>query len=165
MSIFGAQTQTKKSYKINNIVVRQPLNNISNNKQNTNKLTKLSTNQQYKIPQQLGKILSRIQQSTDQLDTTFQDEENQTPSFMQSPTFSKQSDISEVKSEQYIITKLQEQTNIAASQSTLPSYEQTSSPHPQEQTLTLYEQAHNDFNQQPAHEIFKILEDLQQSSI
>ena len=164
MSIFGTHTQIKNRYEINATTLSKVLKNINSKKESKNKPTKLSTNQQYKIPQQLGKILSRMQQSTDQLDITLQDEENQTPSFIQSPTFSKQS-ISEVNFEQYTFTTSQESINTIASQSTFLSYEQISSPHAKEQTLTPYEQAYNEFNQKPAHEMFKILENIQQSDI
>lgn len=159
MSLFGTQTQAKRSYETSNIVLHKPLGNLNGNKKNTIKLTKLSTNQQHKIPQQLGKILSRMQQSTNQLNITFQDEENQTPSFIPSPVFSKQS-ISEANLEQHTFTTSQQSINTIASQRTFPSYEQTSSPHPQEQTLTLYEQAYNYFNQQPAHKMFEIWDKL-----
>lgn len=155
MSIFGIRTQTKKSCETGNIVLHKPLGSLSGNKQHTNKLTNLSTNQQHKIPQPLKKMVLK-QPQINWLDT-LQTEENQTPSFIPSPTFSKQSDISEIKFERHTIAKLQEQTNITASQSTFPSYEQISSPHSQEQTLTTpYERAYNDFNQQPAHKMFEI---------
>ena len=159
MSLFGTQTQAKRSYEINNIVLPRPLDSLSGNNQNTNKLKKLSTNQQYKIPQPLGKILSRMQQSTNQLDIIFQDEENQTPSFIPSPVFSKQS-ISEANLEQHTFTTSQQSINTTASQRTFPSYEHISSPHSQEQTLTTYEQAYNNFNQQSAQEMFEIWDKL-----
>lgn len=55
MSIFEIRAQTKKSCETSNIVLHKPLGSLSSNKQNTNKLTKLSKNQQYKIPQPLKK--------------------------------------------------------------------------------------------------------------
>ena len=64
-----------------------------------------------------------MQQSTDQLDITLQDEENQTPSFIPSPVFSKQS-ISETEFEKHILTTIQQQTNIVASESTITPYKQ-----------------------------------------
>ena len=124
MSIFGIRTQTKKSYETSNIVLLKPLGSLNGNKQNTIKLTKPSTNQQHKIPQQLGKILSRMQQSTDQLDTTFPDKENQTPSFIQSPTFSKQSDTSEVKFARYTFATSQQSMDTTPSESMITQYKQ-----------------------------------------
>lgn len=162
MSIFGIRAQTKKSCETSNIILHKPLGSLSGNKQNTNKLTKLSTNQQYKIPQPLKKMV--LKQPQINWLNTLQTEENQTPSVIHSPTFSKQS-ISEANFEQYTFTTSQQSINTTASQSTFPSYEQISSPHAKEQTLTPYEQAYNEFNQKPAHEMFKILENVQQSDI
>ena len=93
MSIFGIQTQAKKSYTKSNIILHKPLGSLSGNKQDTNKLTKLLKNQQYSIVR----------------------------------------------------------TNI------INIYTR--------ETLTPYEQAYNEFNQKPAHEMFKILENVQQSDI
>ena len=49
MSIFEIRAQTKKSCETSNIILHKPLASLSGNKQNTNKLTKLSKNQQYSI--------------------------------------------------------------------------------------------------------------------
>ena len=157
MSLFGMQTQAKRSYETSNIVLHKPLGSLSGNKQDTNKLTKLSTNQQYKIPQPLKKMVLK-QPQTNWLDT-LQTEENQISSVIQSPTFSKQS-ISEANLEQHTFATSQQSINTIASQRTFPSYEHISSPHSQEQTLTTYEQAYNNFNQQSAQEMFEIWDKL-----
>lgn len=114
MSIFGIRTQTKKSCETSNIVLHKPLGSLSGNKQDTNKLTKLSTNQQYKIPQPLKKMVLK-QPQTNWLDT-LQTEENQTSSVIHSPTFSKQS-ISEVKFGQHTFTTSQQSINTTPSES------------------------------------------------
>ena len=135
-----ANGNRKSNYKVDNIVINQPLGSI-NKKQNINKLTKLSINQQYKIPQPLGKM-SLKQPQIDWLDP-LQTEENRTSSVIHSPTFSKQS-ISEVKFGQHTFTTSQQSTNTT----------------PSESIATRCKLAQKELDYKLGHEMIKIWENL-----
>ena len=140
-----ANGSRKNNYKVDNIVINQPLSNISR-KQNINKLTKLSINQQYKIPQPLKKM-SLKQPQTNRLDT-LQTEENQTSSVIHSPTFSKQS-ISEVKFGQHTFATSQQSINTT----------------PSESMIARCKQAWNELDCKLDHKMFNIWDDLEKSHI
>ena len=146
MSIFGIRTQTKKSCETSNIVLHKPLGSLNGNKQDTNKLTKLSTNQQYKIPQPLKKMVLK-QPQINWLDSS-QTEENQISSVIHSPTFSKQS-ISEANFEQYTFTTSQQSINTTYSES----------------ITTRCKQAQKELDCKLDHKMFNIWDDLEKSHI